>query len=508
MDARVTRRSLLRSGAGLAVGMTLPTWAPWLARAGGSPLRLADSLPDPTRAAGTPDPAMPFDHVVVVMMENHSFDNYLGMLERRGHRGGVDGFKFDAKGAPANRQPYKDGYVVPVHAKSMCQPPDVDQTWNGTHFQIDGGKMDGFAKNKPGSMIYWDESDIPFYYSLAKTFTVGNRWFCSAPCQTFPNRRFLLAATAEGLISTDTNSIFDPLPKNGTIFDRLNAHGISWANYFTDLPGTGVWEKIPQSNLDKIKPVGQFYADCASGSLPAVSFVDPEFGASNDVGGALIGAAPQLYTPGQMVETQGGDEENPQNITLGEQFVAKVANAVIASPAWPRTLLVWTYDEHGGYFDHVPPPAAVTPDDIKPKIGPKDFQGGYDMYGPRVPAVVISPYSKPGGTTDVVHDHTSILATIEHKWNLPACTRRDANATTLMDFLDTTKARLLEPPALAAPGDLGASEQNCSDAQPTLVVQHDAGGTKGVKHRHHRRRKHHHKRKRHHHRRKHHRAKR
>src|SRR5437763_9568117 len=203
MDSRVfiTRRSLLRAGAGVALASTVP-WRLPPALAG--PLRIADSLPDPSRPAGTPDPSRPFDHVVVVMMENHSFDNYLGMLRRRGGNARVDGFKFDAQGRPARRQPYEDGYVVPVHAQSMCQPPDVDQTWNGTHFQIDDGRMDGFAKNKPGSMLYWDESDIPFYYSLAKTFTVGNRWFCSAQCQTFPNRRFLLAATAEALSSTDT----------------------------------------------------------------------------------------------------------------------------------------------------------------------------------------------------------------------------------------------------------------------------------------------------------------
>jgi phospholipase C len=498
MESRVfiTRRSLLRAGVGVAAASAVP-WR--LPSAFGASLRAADSLPDPTRPAGTPDASMPFDHIVVVMMENHSFDNYLGMLTRRGGNPNTDGFKFGANGKPSNRQPYKDGYTIPVHARSMCQPPDVDQTWNGTHAQIDGGKMDGFANNKPGAMLYWDQSDIPFYYSLAKTFTVANRWFCSAPCQTFPNRRFLLAGTANGLISTDTNSILDPLPKTGTIFDRLNAHGISWTNYFTDLPGTGVWETIPQSNPDKIKSVSQYFADCAAGTLPAVSFVDPEFGATNDLGGALIGAAPQTYDQTQQGETQGGDEENPQDITLGEDFVARVVNALIASPAWSRSLLVWLYDEHGGYYDHVPPPAAVTPDDVPPKLGPKDVKGAFDIYGPRVPAVVVSPYSKPGGVSNVVHDHTSILATIERKWNLPACTRRDANATTLMDFLDTSKPALLTPPALAAPGDATASEQNCSDAEPTLTVYHDQPKRKA--HKKHRRR--HHNKHHHHHRKKH-----
>ncbi len=127
------------------------------------------------------------------------------------------------------------------------------------------------------------------------------------------------------------------------------------------------------------------------------------------------------------------------------------------SPAWERTLLIYTYDEHGGYYDHVPPAAAPIPDDIPPKLGAEDPPGDYGSYGPRVPAVVISPYSKPGGVTDVVHDHTSILATIEHKWNLPALTNRDANAATVMDFLDLSNAALLHPPPLQAPSNTGPS---------------------------------------------------
>ena len=463
----LTRRTVLQAGAGLAAATTL-RWDPLLGRAVAAPLRGPDSLPDPTRAAGTPTDALPFDHLVVVMMENHSFDNYLGWLSRRGQPK-ADGFTFDAAGRPANIQPYQDGYVELYHAPSRCQPVDVTQSWNATHMQIDGGRMDGFAKTDLAAMAYWTDEDIPFYYSLAKTFTVGTRWFGSAPCQTFPNRRFLLAGTAYGLISTDTASVLDPPPPNGTIFDRLSQHSISWRDYFTDLPGCGVIGSVAEKYPANFQPVHQFFADCATGSLPSVAFVDPEFGAASDVAGGLS-ALPGFKPVGDAGATKGGDEENPQDITLGEAFVARVVNAVLASPAWPRTLLVWLYDEHGGYYDHVPPPAALAPDAIKPKLGPKDVPGGYDIYGPRVPAVVVSPYARPNAVTSVVHDHTSVLATIEAKWNLPACTLRDANAATLADFLDPGHAAFLDPPPLAAPGDVAASEATCSNADPVLPV--------------------------------------
>ncbi|MBV9213575.1 MAG: hypothetical protein JOZ25_08005 [Actinobacteria bacterium] len=471
-ESGITRRTALRAAAGAAIGAMAP-WGPGSLEAlmaAAAPIRKPSSLPDPGRPAGEPTAAFPFDHLVVVMMENHSFDNYFGMLPRRG-QGKADGFRFDRHGHPANRQPLDGGYVLPVRATSNCQPLNVTQSWNGTHMQIDHGRMDGFARTAPGAMLYWDEGDIPFYYSLAKTFTLGNRWFCSAPCQTFPNRRFLLAATAYGLISTDTGSVLDPPPANGTIFDRLAAHGIAWRNYFTDLPSTGVIAAIPKKYPQSLANINQFYSDCAAGALPPISFVDPEFGVASDIGGPIASAGIPGVTQGaNKGSTQGEDEENPQNITLGENFVSRVVEAVLASPAWKRTLLVWTYDEHGGYLDHVPPPAAIKPDSIPPKLGPNDIKGGYDIYGPRVPAVVVSPYSKPRATTKVVHDHTSILATIEAKWNLPACTYRDANATTLMDFLDTTRMAFAEPPKLAAPHDIPSTEASCSTADPKLTV--------------------------------------
>ena len=181
-----------------------------------------------------------------------------------------------------------------------------------------------------------------------------------------------------------------------------------------------------------------------------MSFVDPEFGVLSEVGAGLAGL-PGLATLGAKLEASGGDEEPPQDMAYGESWAHSVVKAVLDSPAWPRTLLIYTYDEHGGYYDHVAPPPAIAPDSIAPQLGPTDAPGGYDIYGPRVPAVVVSPYAKPNAVTNVVHDHTSVLATIEAKWNLPALTYRDANAKTVKDFLDVGQAAFLEPPTIAEP---------------------------------------------------------
>src|SRR4051794_15663739 len=457
----LTRRRVLQAGA----GAMLASYAPLLNRAVALRARTPDSLPDPLRAAGEPTAALPFDHIVIVMMENHSFDNYFGMLPRRGQPA-ADGFDFDAAGKPVNSNPVANGYVTVQRAASHCQPDGVGQSWRSTHLQIDGGRMDGFAETTPDAMLYWDEPDIPFYYSLASTFCLANRWFGSAPCQTYPNRRFLLAGTAFGLISTDTSKVFED-PPNGTIFDRLDKHGISWKDYFTDVPATGVIASIPAKHPQNLAPVSQFYADCAAGTLPAVSFVDSDIGAASVVSDATLGQAKAPFA--KTVSAQNEDEEDPADIALGENFVSRAVSAVLGSPLWPRILLVWTYDEHGGFYDHVPPPAAIPPDDIKPQLGKDDPPGGYDIYGPRVPAVVVSGYARKHAVTNVVHDHTSVLATIQAKWNLPAMTRRDANAATMMDFLDS-KVTFPEPPSLAAPFDLSTSEQTCSTDPPEFKV--------------------------------------
>jgi phospholipase C len=474
----LSRRDLLRAGA--AAGT--------LAAVGGVPSALADSAPRhkhhphhhhhkvrhpdsrpfPHKPAGTVDHSMPFDHIVVLMMENHSFDHYLGLLPLHGQPK-ADGFRF-RHGKPINSNPLggKRVKVYPLH--DPCQPDDSgSQSWHDSHVQINHGKMNGFARTGRGSMGYYTPETLPFYYGLAKTFTLANRWFCSTPAQTYPNRRFLMAGTAYGLVSTSTSSLDDPPPPNGTIFDRLSQHKISWRNYFSDLPATGIIASIIKKHPANITHITQFFSDAAAGRLPAVSFVDPEFGATDVVGGSIANSPnPLLNRYKRFVRSQGGDEENPQDVQIGQAFVASVVNAVMSSPNWPRTLLLWTYDEHGGYYDHVPPPHVLAPDKIKPVLSATDPKGTYKLLGPRVPAVVVSPHSKPNAVTNVVHDHTSVLATIERKWNLPAMTYRDANAATMLDFLDLKgRPHFLDPPKLPKAPNPATTEGNCDATQPT-----------------------------------------
>jgi phospholipase C len=421
------------------------------------PTRQAGSLPFPGQRPGTPNAEMPFDHVIVVMMENHSFDNLLGALPLSNPN--VDGLTFDGAGNAVNSNPGTNHMPAEVKAfplPNTAQATNVSQSWKSTHEQIAGGQMNGFVTSARAlePMGYYTPEVLPFAYSLASTFTVANRWFSSAPAPTYPNRRFLLAGTAYGGTTTTAGTLLDSPPPHGTIFDRLSEAHVNWCDYFTDIPMTAVIPSIVLKHADHHAPISKFFHDCQAGTLPAVSFVDPGLGVADTAIKALpplvkgflesLGANFQDTDPGET-------EEDPQNMYYGEAWAHSLVEAVLQSPRWNRTLLIYIYDEHGGYYDHVPPPAAIPPDNIPPALQPGDPPGGYDMYGPRVPAVVVSPYSMPGGVTNEIHDHTSVLATIEEKWNLPALTRRDANAKTVMDFLDLGDAALLNPPVIDAP---------------------------------------------------------
>src|SRR5215469_17949411 len=195
-----------------------------------------DRRPEPSMPIGS-DCLPQIKHIVVLMMENHSYDNYLGMLPQ--HRG--DGLARGADGLPTAVNVAADGTVIPMrHFRGTRQQEHVpSQSWNASHIQWDDGTCEGFVRSVeqtvPGRdpsvpMTYWREEDLPFYYGLARTFPLATRWFSSCLGPTFPNRRFLIAGTAHGLIDDMPFGMVD-YPAGGTIFDRLSAHGISWANY-------------------------------------------------------------------------------------------------------------------------------------------------------------------------------------------------------------------------------------------------------------------------------------
>jgi len=423
----VSRRTFLGAAAATGAGVALSGRA-------GRGLRIPldagrrigpGSRPHPHIPEGT-DTIPQIEHIVVVMMENHSFDNYLGMLGRG------DGFRLDRHGRPRDANPDASGKPVRAfHMPSTCQlATEPSQSWNATHISMDGRRNDGFVKaSGPVAMGYWTGDDLPFYYGLARTFVLCDRWFASTPSQTFSNRRFVLAATASGHITNDFN--LSAGPPNGTILERLDAHGIVWRDYFTSLPTAALFPSATKNNADKLVPIDQYFVDAAAGKLPAFSLVESD------------------------IKKQ--SEENPQDIRVGEEFASRVINAAMQGPGWEKTLLVWCYDEHGGYYDHVPPPRAVAPDSTPPGIHvPPDEAGGYNRYGFRVPAVVVSPRARRHHVSHVVYDHTSILKFVETKWNLPALTKRDAHAADLLDCLDLHgPPAFREPPSLPKPSLAG-----------------------------------------------------
>jgi phospholipase C len=427
----MTRRTMLRTGTAAGVSIAaargLPAWARPIADL--SAVKRPGSKPFPHKPEG--EESMPqIDHIVVLMMENHSFDNILGMLPNKVRsRRRVDGLPLSRSGKQLSVN--RDLAGKPVrerHAPSECQLPAVPrQDWNASHLSYGNGKNDGFVKaSTEVAMWFWDDIDLPFTYSLASHFPVGDRYFGSCLAQTYPNRRYLISGSSDGIIATDAQT-FSVQAKNGTIFDRLDHHHITWRNYYEELPATlvvpGVFTDARKNNFQKIDV---FFSDARRGRLPAVSFVDPNFDIRS--------------------------EENPQDIQFGERWVAKVVRALMESPNWKNTSLFLTYDEHGGYYDHVPPPRAIKPDNTPPLLKPGDVPGSFNRYGFRVPLIVVSPYARPGYVSSIVQDHTSLLRFIERKWNIGALTFRDANAHDMTDYFDfrhKKKPPFLEPPRLA-----------------------------------------------------------
>jgi phospholipase C len=428
-NRKISRRRLLQGAlvAGAAagsIGWRWPNGSPqrpsWWPR-----FRWPGSLPYPGLRSGT-DTIPQIQHIVVLMMENHSYDNKLGLLRRPG----ADGFMVGADGRPFAENPYSNGDIQHAfHMPTTCQLTGApNQTWLNSHLQFDFGRNDGFVASDSGpvSMGYWDNDDQPFYHSLATSFPIADRYFCSLLGQTFPNRRYLMSATSLGMVN-DTIPALTDYPPNGTIFDKLDTAMVTWKDYYSTLSTTELYPKLFLDNKGtRVVPIADFFTDAAAGNLPGFSLVEPNY------------------------ENQ--SEEDPQNIAVGERFAASVVNAVMGSPAWGQTLLIWTYDEHGGYYDHVPPPPALAPDHIPPAVPTgESAYNGFAQYGFRVPCAVVSPWARKYYVSHQIFDHSSVCALVEAKWNLPAMTLRDANANPMLDMIDLRRPAFLTPPVLAPP---------------------------------------------------------
>jgi phospholipase C len=257
-----------------------------------------------------------------------------------------------------------------------------------------------------------------------------------------PNRCYAVTGGSGGHI----DALRPPQPYNLKSFCRhLDDAKVSWRWYSHDyVPMLSLIdpeyalsdEAIPAYfNQKDVFGHASFLDHAAKGDLPAVSWIDPNF---IDLSFGPAGS---------------NDDHPPSDLHAGQKLVLELFDAVVRSPAWNKTMLLVTYDEHGGFYDHVSPPAAVPPDDIPPMVSPGDPFNAFNRYGVRVPATVISPYSSPHHVSHVVYDHTSILKFIETRYGLPPLTRRDAAADPMLDMFDFSRASLLHPTVPDAPVD-------------------------------------------------------
>ena len=401
------------------------------------------------RRKALPSPRnLPIDTFVVLMMENRSFDHYLGWLP--GADGQQAGLTYvDAGGAAHSTQRLAPDY-------QGCEHPDPDHSWEGGREQVNGGAMDGFLRsgdNDEFSIGYYAEEDLPFLGHAAKAFTTYDRFFCSLLASTYPNREYMHAAQSYG-------NIDNSLPEAGfqdqgfpdtTIFAALTERGVSNRYFFNDLPVAALWG---QKGLARSSRVEEYYQRAAQGTLPAVSFVDPSF--ANEGGGTS------------------GDEHPHGDIRAGQAFMSDVVHAFMESPQWERGALFIVYDEWGGFFDHVRPPRVP---DIRNDSDPnKDF----GQMGIRIPAVTVSPFVRRGHVSHSIFGFESILKMIEYRFGLGPLTRRDAYAQNIAKSFDFESKPRLEVPDLPDPATVAGAQ--CSNQLPGAKTAADGGAQRPNEH--------------------------
>jgi len=365
-------------------------------------------LPNPTNC--------PIRHVVVVMMENRSFDHLLGWMTNAGGR--QAGLTYtNNQGQVFSTYPLAPDY-------QGCSYFDPNHSYSGGRVEFNNGACDGWLRapnNDRFAIGYYTANDLPFLAPAATNWTVCANYFSSILAETYPNRIYQHAAQTDRIENTLD---LCTLP---TIWDRLADAGLSARYYFSDLPMLALWgvKYVPISRL-----IGSFFDDCAAGTLPNVCFVEPQFF------NAALGTS--------------NDDHPHADIRNGEAFLNRVYQAIISSPNWSNTVLVINFDEWGGFFEHVPPPTAVIP--------PADLAAGNQdgRLGFRVPCIVISPWARRAYVAPEIYEHSSILRMIEWRWNLPVLTVRDQTAQNLAQLLDFSQTNYFAPQFAMPPGPFGA----------------------------------------------------
>ena len=354
----------------------------------------ADVLPAPANSG--------IEHIVVVMMENRSFDHFLGWVP------GADGKQAGLE--------YVDRYGV-AHAThhldifASCGFEDPDHSYEGGRVQLNRGLCNGWLRsglNDSLSTGYYEQADLSFLGSAATQWTTFDRYFSATMAETYPNRFYMHAGQTDRLHNGDI-PLTTPFPHT-TIWDRLKAKGVTGKYYYSDAP----FAFLLGTHAPPVGLFADFLADAAAGTLPAGSYVDPRF---NDEGAGTS-----------------GDDHPHADIRAGEDFLNQVYDAVRLGPGWEKTVLVINYDEWGGFFDHVRPRHAH---DVAKKTSLRGF---------RVPCLLISPLARRSYVSHVTYDHTSILKMIEWRYGLAPLTPRDKYANNIAAALDFTN-----PPNTASP---------------------------------------------------------
>ena len=353
-------------------------------------------------------PAQGITTLVVVCMENRSYDHYLGARSLQGLPG--DGLTAEM----SNPDPL-GGDVAAYHETGTYCIPDPPHGWDGSRTCWNDGANDGFVRAyrdrhgdtiAPYVMGHFEREDIPVTWAIADAHASCDRWFSSLLGPTWPNRMYLHSAQSGGLRTND-------FPGQGgipwpSIHHRLTEAGVPWAYYYQDLPFVPLFIGVEVDTTIR-RFDHEFFDDAEAGRLPPVTFVEPAFTFN--------------------------DDHPPHHPIFGQQFLATVYRTLAASPQWNNCMLVVTYDEAGGFFDHVPPPLAV--DDRADE--------GFDQLGFRVPTIVAGPYVKAGHVSSVVRDHTSVLAHLDRVFGLEPLTARSAAAATLDELIDQERLERRDP---------------------------------------------------------------